>query len=163
MPALLSKKKCGLCMQEKDSECFYKRSRSPDGLQSYCKSCDKKKTLEQRSTPAGREYVKQWRSTPAGIDSTRKYLESEAGRKKHCESSKRHRVSNREKALARSSVNNAIKAGEIIKPSCCERCGTPESTLRDGRSSIQGHHPDHSKPLDVIWLCISCHRIADNE
>ena len=26
---------------------------------------------------------------------------------------------------------------------------------------LEAHHPDHSKPLQIIWLCNSCHKYAD--
>ena len=58
------------------------------------------------------------------------------------------------KHLARSAVGNAIRAGTIVRPDTCSRCeavGIP----------IQGHHTDYSRPLDVQWLCISCHADAD--
>jgi len=28
--------------------------------------------------------------------------------------------------------------------------------------TLQAHHPDISKDLDVEWLCLSCHGKADN-
>lgn len=47
-------------------------------------------------------------------------------------------------------LNKAIKQGEVVKPTSCSFCG---------RSiSIEGHHEDYSKPLDVVWLCKKCHR-----
>lgn len=36
-----------------------------------------------------------------------------------------------------------------IKKSACERCGTKEK--------LHMHHPDYSRPLDVVTLCPPCH------
>lgn len=41
-------------------------------------------------------------------------------------------------------------AGILIRPKTCSRCGLTKG--------IEGHHPNYSKPLDVIWLCCACHR-----
>ena len=46
-------------------------------------------------------------------------------------------------------VNRAIKNGVLIKPSVCENCGK--------ECSPEGHHEDYSMPLEVVWLCKSCH------
>jgi hypothetical protein len=32
---------------------------------------------------------------------------------------------------------------------CCVNCGSDEY--------VEGHHPDYTKKLEVIWLCRSCH------
>ena len=45
----------------------------------------------------------------------------------------------------------AVQTGEVIKPLFCERCGR--------KARLSGHHEDYSKPLKVIWLCSSCHKI----
>lgn len=47
-------------------------------------------------------------------------------------------------------LNMALKAGLILKPNACECCG--DTTLR-----IEGHHYDYTKPMGVMWLCVSCH------
>jgi len=54
-----------------------------------------------------------------------------------------------EKKKAVAEVNNAIMYGKMTKPTQCTRC------FKEGH--IEGHHPDYSKPLDVIWLCRECH------
>lgn len=38
-------------------------------------------------------------------------------------------------------------------PKPCEKCGVTES--------VQRHHPDITKPLEIIWLCQACHVAAD--
>jgi hypothetical protein len=48
-------------------------------------------------------------------------------------------------------VNWAVKKGIIKKPEQCEFC------KRDN-TRINGHHPAYDKPLNVIWLCNSCHK-----
>ena len=79
------------------------------------------------------------------------YIQTEKGRKSLLERSKRYRVKNRDKCLARDILNNAIKSGSIIK-NPCRRCGGNDS---------QGHHKDYNKPLDVIWLCEICHKFIE--
>lgn len=48
----------------------------------------------------------------------------------------------------------AIKKGKIIRQSC-KICGTTKN--------VQGHHDDYTKPLDVRWLCITCHGIESRK
>jgi hypothetical protein len=54
-----------------------------------------------------------------------------------------------DRAKARIMVRCAIKMGYLIRPSYCSLC-----TIE---GKIEGHHPDYSKPLEVIWLCKKCH------
>ncbi len=46
-------------------------------------------------------------------------------------------------------VRYALKTGRLVKPDACQECG------KSGR--IQAAHSDYSRPLDVRWLCVSCH------
>lgn len=49
-------------------------------------------------------------------------------------------------------VAKALRVGELEKPSNCSGCGRNEYDV-----FIEGHHPDYSKPLEVVWLCKECH------
>jgi hypothetical protein len=54
-------------------------------------------------------------------------------------------------------VRRAVKTGELV-PQACERCGLPGDTMRDADCrEMEAHHEDYGKPLDVVWLCRSCH------
>lgn len=59
---------------------------------------------------------------------------------------------------ARLAVNRAVKSGRLVRPDICQHCGKTPKRGSDGRSLIQGHHKDYSKPLDVEWICAKCHR-----
>jgi hypothetical protein len=49
-------------------------------------------------------------------------------------------------------VHRAVQSGKLIKPTECSKCyATPK------RRWIQAHHPDYTKPLEVVWLCRDCH------
>lgn len=56
------------------------------------------------------------------------------------------------KRRARSRYSKALRDGELTRPSVCSRCGGD-----GGDKPIEGHHPDYWKPLDVVWLCRTCH------
>jgi len=54
---------------------------------------------------------------------------------------------------AQAKVNRELKAGRIIKPDKCQECGKP--------NRLHAHHwHGYDNPLDVIWLCPSCHHAA---
>ena len=46
-------------------------------------------------------------------------------------------------------VRNAIKSGKLVRPTNCSNCN------KEGR--IEAHHDDYTKPLEIRWLCRSCH------
>ena len=54
----------------------------------------------------------------------------------------------RMKMNCRSYLHTYIKRGKVTKRPCAV-CGTSHA--------IEAHHEDHSKPLEVIWLCRTHH------
>ena len=62
-----------------------------------------------------------------------------------------------EKDRAKQILNKAVVSGAIIRQTTCESCGTINPRGTDGRTLIQAHHDDYSKPLEVRWLCVQCH------
>ena len=58
---------------------------------------------------------------------------------------------------AQNKLEKAIQRGDIVRPSTCEKCGERPLPMKDGRTAIQAHHYDYSKPLEVQWLCQRCH------
>lgn len=54
-----------------------------------------------------------------------------------------------DKVAARKLVYQAVQSGELEREPC-EECGSTEN--------VQAHHEDYSRPLDVTWLCFSCHQ-----
>lgn len=57
---------------------------------------------------------------------------------------------NPHKRKAHYKVQAALKSGTLKRPAACEDCG------KLGR--VDGHHEDYTRPLDVNWVCVSCHR-----
>lgn len=55
-------------------------------------------------------------------------------------------------------VHAALKSGILVRPESCQICGAIPRKGKDGRSLIQGHHhKGYEFPLDVQWMCVSCH------
>lgn len=58
-------------------------------------------------------------------------------------------LDDKEKRKANQIVNKAVKEGRLKKPLSCKKCKKV--------NKIVGHHDDYSRPLDVTWVCESCH------
>lgn len=52
--------------------------------------------------------------------------------------------------IAREAVGNALKYGKLVKYPC-EECGKVET--------VEAHHDDYEKPLDIRWLCKHHHNL----
>ncbi len=98
----------------------------------YCYSCRNKRERAYKNSPA----------VIARVDAKQRQLKLQYERYRNDDDFKR-------KCEARSAVKNAVRDGYLIRGDC-EVCGISKN--------IQGHHEDYTKPLEVIWLCISCHR-----
>ena len=54
------------------------------------------------------------------------------------------------KAKAHNAVSNALRDGELERPDICESCNV--------EGFVEAHHKNYNKPLEVIWMCVKCHR-----
>lgn len=70
---------------------------------------------------------------------------------------RRWQAANPDKHRVHAHVFYALSVGQITRPEKCEECGGRGKPVSDGQSPIQAHHEDYSKPLEVRWLCATCH------
>jgi len=83
-------------------------------------------------------------------NSYKNYLNlSEDKKKKRVEQVRNWRANNRHKSNAWSAVGNALIRGDLIKPVICEKCNC--------KDILHAHHEDYNKPLEIVWVCHSCH------
>jgi len=73
----------------------------------------------------------------------------EKNREKYNEYQRNFRKKNSLYKRASEKVRYALQTGKLIKPLICEKCGE--------NKPLQGHHEDYMKPLEVMWLCKTCH------
>lgn len=83
----------------------------------------------------------------------KKYRQTSTGRIKTNIAVYKSTAKHWEKQKARLKLNYHVRVGNIFKPIFCSVC--------DQTKKIEGHHPDYSKPLEVIWCCRSCHADLD--
>lgn len=60
-----------------------------------------------------------------------------------------------EAARAHYAVVVELRAGRMVRPDACSRCGR-------SAKMIEAAHHDYAKPLDIEWLCRHCHRTEDS-
>ena len=132
-------KKCYKCKEVKNLSEFHKGDRMADGHINKCKPCCKLYNI------ANRERKRLYNSQPRIKKAIRKYKKTDAGKISAKKSMAKY--INSRKAYRK--VENAIKYGKLIRPDACEKCGL--------KCKPDSHHDDYLKPLDVIFLCKTCH------
>jgi len=150
---MLHQKECFKCKEIKPLEEFYQHGRMASQRLNKCKECTKAdvrlnraKKLEQY-----RQYDRGRAMRPDRVEARLEYRKTEQGKQVKRKADEKYYQRCPEKYKARVTLNNAVRDGKISKPSTCA-CG------RSGR--IEAHHEDYSKPLEVSWLCVPCHKQA---
>lgn len=141
-------KKCKICEEYKTLDNFSKLKHTNKEkivfyFHSYCKKClyDKyKRGSSEKSTNYIKNFDKEYHRRKRALNPDKKRIEYLKYKEKYPE-----RIHAHEK------VYYAVKTGKLKKDKCrdCDRIDT------------QGHHPDYSKPLEVIWLCPPHHKLED--
>lgn len=125
-------KKCSQCKQEKNTSEFSKDKYQKDGLRCHCKVChslDHKKYYNtHRNENINKSY--EWRKN--NPDKVRKYYETNI---------QRYPEKHKAKLLSGQYPHLLTVLGEC-------NCNIEKK---------QNHHPDYSKPFEVIRLCTKCH------
>jgi len=129
---------CSDCGKSRSLDDFYKSPGGRYDRQRRCKSCAKAKAYQRR------HYDKEARERILAYDRAR-------GNRQPREYQIQHRAKKPAENKARAAVGNAVRDGRLKKAEACQHCHTKEKRL-------VGHHEDYRKPLEVIWLCDSCHR-----
>jgi hypothetical protein len=168
------KRVCTGCKIEKAFEEFGKCKKGLFGINQKCKECCKaraKKTVHSSEAIEKRKkYRAEWQkrkrpilnerlkerykenlelSREQGRERTKRYLQSEKGKAKHLETTRKYDSENKEKISAQRKVRKAVLFGKLIRPEFCEVCKV--------ECKPHGHHEDYKKPLEVIWMCSKCH------
>ena len=134
MDELKQCKRCELCLPV---DMFYRHSRMADGRLNFCQACVKQRISDHREANLERiqQYDRERGKRPERkaqlLELTRRYFADPV------------------KARASRAVTNALRSGRLLRPSQCSQC---QKTCKP-----EAHHDDYTQPLEVRWLCRSCH------
>ena len=156
-------KKCSKCKIYKNIKHFYKQKCGLLGRCGSCKECrlsyqriyasshlDQKRENDRKYDKLNREKNREknriWRSRNPGYFKQYYYQNTQ----KKLEIDKRWRLRNPDRMNCYNELRKHLKKNLISRPKKCTMCGQESN-------KIQSHHYDYSKPLEVIWICFSCH------
>lgn len=128
---------CWKCKKEKEDSLFKTNKTRSSQIETFCKECDNEKSREYYLRNKERINLRHQRYNALHL--TKEY---------HYKQYLKLKDKAPEKYKARYTLKNAVYSGKVKKENC-KICGSEKS---------QAHHPDYSKPLEVIWLCVKHHR-----
>ena len=160
---MITSRICTACKIEKPFDEFGNYKKGKWGKREQCKVCirvknkkyeranpDKMTAKHNRWYEKNKDHVAEYRRKRYA-DNPEPFKErSIAYRKsKNNEPVKKYKYKYPHKKRAHLYVELAIEYGHLTRPNNCSKCKI--------ECKPQGHHPDYSKPLEVIWLCPKCH------
>ena len=140
---------CTVCGVTSDVAEFYK------GVNRRCKECHKQKVRENRAEKADyyRTYdAHRYQSDPKVRARHKRYQATEAGKAAMRKARAKWMNEKPEARAAHVILGNAVRDGRVVKPTVCTNCG-----CKPKRRNMHAHHEDYALPLDVIWICSTCH------
>jgi len=149
---------CRKCQKIKEVNEFCPDKRIKSGYSTLCKKCDSERCEEYRKKnretcdKSKKEWVERKLKKNPNFHKERYQKNKEKTAEYKKINAEKYRIQTR----ARCKISLDIFCGKLKRPDICESCL--------GRfSKIEAHHEDYSKPREIIWLCIKCHKKADKE
>lgn len=128
---------CKYCEREQPDNLFRKHSRK-------CKPCQATATNRWRANNPKKAKESRLHYLATHKEHTREY------NREWLKHNTPWRDRNKPKRNASALLQYAVKVGKVKKPKTCSRCKR--------EAYVVGHHHDYLKPLEVEWICQSCHR-----
>lgn len=119
---------------------------------------EKVREYHARSKAADPGYHARWQANHPELVREYNARRKKANPTKIRESCLKWRAKHPDAVKAHNAVNHAVEAGRLVFPSVCSKCGKGTKGER-----LNKHHPDYSKPFDVIVLCPKCHKQVHRE
>jgi len=135
------------------SEYWYKDRTKLNGFCTPCKHCRLEKQTEYDKTHREECAIRSrdWRE----LNGERHSEYSRGWAARHPQKIKRrqarYRAESPEKNKAHTAIHNAVSRGKIPSASSL-------SCIDCGGQAQEYHHPDYTKPMEVVPLCIKCHK-----
>jgi hypothetical protein len=135
---------CKFCNTDKPKDMFYVSANTK------CKDCTKAAVNKHRqeNLERVRSYDRMRGSMPHRVAARAVYSKTQAFAQSHKASAERWSAKHPERRKASHIVGNAIRDGRLKRQPC----------ICCGSENVEAHHPDYSRPLDVVWLCIPHHK-----
>ena len=140
----MQERECNTCGVKLDGYNNYRSCRTK------CKECTKKAVRANRASNIEyyREFDrKRYHESDERKASARACADRARADGRTAQYKKKYRENNPEKIKARTAVSNALRDG-LLEKFPCVTCGETKS---------EGHHEDYTRPLEVVWMCRSCH------
>jgi hypothetical protein len=144
-------KTCRECGINKPMNEYYKHKAMADGHLNKCKSCVRSRVGNHMKENADyyKKYDKQRANLPHRVEARKAYAKTEQGKIAIKRAREKYAAIYPLRRAAHIITGNAIRDG-VLKKQPCLVCG----------DNSEAHHPDYSRPLDVVWLCANHHREA---
>lgn len=138
---MASVKTCFKCLAAKPLDAFYAHPKMADGLLGKCKECTKSdaKSARCKRLDHYRQYDRDRGELPHRVVLRQQVVA-------------RYVVEFPDRVRANNALNHAVRDGRVIP---WPVCAIPECSGKP-----VAHHPDYSRPLDVVWLCQAHHKQA---
>ena len=120
---------------------------TPAHFYKSCSKCRQRKLIEEFYKNSTTKDGYQYQCKICSNNHQKKYRQTKQGKA----NTKRYHNRHPERIKIKNLVNHAIRAGKLPRPDTlfCTYCY---------EMAQHYHHPDYSKPLEVIPLCRKCHR-----
>jgi SHS2 domain-containing protein len=147
-------KTCFKCQQEKPLSAFYTHSQT-GAPHRECKACTlaRQRIRRENNLEAIKADIRarHWANREKELAQKRAYMLTDAYRESQLRSSRLQRERYPQRDRAWKQMSHAMRRGLITK---WPVCSVPTCSCTE----VEGHHPDYSQPLSVVWLCPTHHR-----